>query len=82
MENPFSAIENQLATINSKLDQLLNKVNPTEPELLTKREYLQKRKISTTTLWREEKNGQIAPIFIGSKKYYKVKENKDLLNNK
>lgn len=72
MENPFSAIENQLASINSKLDQALSMSRSKEEELLTKKEYLQKRKISITTLWREEKKGQIAPIFIGSKKYYKL----------
>lgn len=72
MDNPFITIAEQLAVINSKLDHALSNLSNPEEELLTKKEYLQKRKISITTLWREEKNGQIAPIFIGSKKYYKL----------
>lgn len=71
MENPFAAIEKQLATINSKLDQVLQEGKAAEPELLSRKEYLKKRGISDTSLWREEKDGLIAPVFIGRKKYYK-----------
>lgn len=74
MENPFSAMYNMMASIDSKLDQILGNNSQTSdnPELLTKKEYLKIRKISDTTLWREEKRGQVTPIFIGSKKYYKL----------
>lgn len=74
MENPFSAIQNQLANIDAKLDKILgnNSQSSDNSELLTKKEYLQIRKISDTTLWRELKRGQITPVVIGSKKYYKL----------
>lgn len=74
MENPFSAIQNQLANITAKLDQVLGENSQTSDnsELLTKKEYLKIRKISDTTLWREEKRGQITAVVIGSKKYYKL----------
>ncbi|WP_312084465.1 hypothetical protein [Epilithonimonas hominis] len=74
MENPFIAIQNQLANITAKLDQVLGENSQTSDnsELLTKKEYLKIRKISDTTLWREEKRGQVTAVVIGSKKYYKL----------
>ena len=60
----------QLATINAKLDALT--APTTKEELLTRQEYLKARKISSPTLWREEKNGLTNPIIIGRKKYYKL----------
>ncbi|MDP2452638.1 MULTISPECIES: hypothetical protein [unclassified Kaistella] len=74
MENPFSAMYNMMASIDSKLDQILGENSQTSDnsELLTKKEYLKIRKISDTTLWREEKRGQISAVVIGSKKYYKL----------
>lgn len=71
MENPFITIAEQLATINAKLDQALS-TTADSGELLTKKEYLQKRKISYTTLWREETRGQVTPVMVGGKKYYKL----------
>ena len=60
----------QLATINAKLDALTSPT--TMEELLTRQEYLKARKISSPTLWREEKNGLTNPVIIGRKKYYKL----------
>ena len=60
----------QLATINAKLDALT--APTTKDELLTRSEYLEARKISSPTLWREEKNGLTNPVIIGRKKYYKL----------
>ncbi|WP_312752156.1 hypothetical protein [Epilithonimonas hominis] len=71
MENPFTTIAEQLAVINTKLDALSTN-NADSDELLTKKEYLQKRKISVSTLWREETRGLITPVTIGGKKYYKL----------
>ena len=66
----LSAISQQLATINSKLDAVLGVQQPTE--LITRREYLQIRKISEATLWREEKKGLVKTRKIGGKKYYSL----------
>ena len=63
-------IMQQLAHINAKLDALTSPT--TKEELLTRQEYLKARKISSPTLWREEKNGLTNPIIIGRKKYYKL----------
>ena len=72
MDNPFTTIAELLTAINSKLDQALKASSTQETELLTKKEYLKKRQISLTTLWREEKSGKIKPIIIGSQRYYKM----------
>lgn len=63
-------IMQQLAHINAKLDALT--MPTTKEELLTRSEYLEARKISSPTLWREEKNGLTKPVIIGRKKYYKL----------
>lgn len=63
-------IMQQLAHISAKLDALAE--TTTKEELLTRSEYLEARKISSPTLWREEKNGLTNPVIIGKKKYYKL----------
>lgn len=69
MEEQLQALTKQVQELTAKLDTALNKGNNS---LLTKKEYLAARKISRTKLWREEKRGQVKPIFIGSSKYYKL----------
>lgn len=66
----YQTIIQQLAHINAKLDALTTPT--TKEELFTRQEYLKARKISSPTLWREEKNGLTNPVIIGRKKYYKL----------
>lgn len=73
MENPFQAILNELAEIKQTLHAAISAAeNTTKEELLTRKEYLQRRQISSSTLWREEKSGLVQPTFIGAKRYYKM----------
>lgn len=69
MEQQIQDLQKQISELSGKIDRVLN-ASPSD--LLTKKEYLEKRKISATKLWREEKRGQVVPVFIGSSKYYKI----------
>lgn len=71
MENPFIAIEKQLATLNSKLDKVLPLLDQNEVELLTPQEFAKVVKKSMPTIWRWETEGKITPKIIAGKKFYK-----------
>lgn len=70
MENN-NHLQEMLASINHKLDLLISDKED-KTNLLTRNEYLKALKITSPTLWRQEKNGLIKPIIIGQKKYYKL----------
>lgn len=70
MENN-NHLQEMLASINHKLDLLISDKED-KTKLLTRNEYLKALKITSPTLWRQEKNGLIKPIIIGQKKYYKL----------
>ncbi|MCJ8498555.1 hypothetical protein MVI27_09805 [Chryseobacterium salipaludis] len=71
MDNPFTELSSKIDALQSKLDLLLQAKDQQPDQLLTKKEYLQKRQISHTTLWREEKRGLVVPVQVGGKRYYK-----------
>ncbi len=71
MENPFITIENQLASLNAKLDKALALIPDAETDLLTPREFAKVVKKSMPTIWRWETEGKIKPTIIAGKKYYK-----------
>lgn len=71
MENPFITIENQLASLNAKLDKALALIPVAETDLLTAQEFAKMLKKSMPTIWRWEKEGKIKPIIIAGTKYYK-----------
>lgn len=71
MENPFTTIENQLASIHSKLDKVLQEREQKNGELLTLGEYADALKRTKQTIIRWESEGKVAPVIVGGKKFYR-----------